>query len=54
MPEDKDDDTFVRGGVGLAEVLRSHGMTDDAKVLDVGSGYGRLAIGLLSSGFRGR
>jgi len=54
MPEDKDDDTFVRGGVRLAEVLSSHGMTNDARLLDLGSGYGRLAIGLLSSGFRGR
>ena len=53
MPEDKDDATFVRGGVQLAEVLRSHGMSDDDQVLDLGSGYGRLAIGLLSSGFRG-
>lgn len=53
MVDDKDDDHFVDTGTALVEVLRSHGLQDGHAVLDLGSGYGRLAVGLLHDGFLG-
>ena len=53
MSGDKDDEQLVATGIALAGLLRSHGLRDDHAVLDVGSGYGRLAIGLLTEGFAG-
>jgi SAM-dependent methyltransferase len=50
----EDDDRLVAVGVELAQLLVQHGMPDDCRLLDVGSGYGRLAIGLKTLGFRGR
>jgi SAM-dependent methyltransferase len=43
----------VTVGIHHADWLRKQGMPNDAKLLDVGSGYGRLAIGLVSSGYTG-
>lgn len=54
MTGDKDDAQLVAAGTTLARLLRSHGLLDEHAVLDLGSGYGRLAIGLLTEGFAGR
>lgn len=54
MNGDKDDAQFVATGRALADRLRAHGLRDEHAVLDVGSGYGRLAVGLLTTGFPGR
>ena len=53
MSGDKDDEHYVAAGIALARLLRDHGLRDEHAVLDVGSGYGRLAIGLLTEGFAG-
>jgi SAM-dependent methyltransferase len=52
MGED-DDQRLVEVGSRLAGVLRSHGLPDDGHLVDVGSGYGRLALGLLATDYRG-
>ncbi|MEI6230380.1 MAG: class I SAM-dependent methyltransferase [Actinomycetes bacterium] len=50
----EDDAKFVDTARELTRQLSGAGMSDTATVLDIGSGYGRLAAGLLSeSGFRG-
>lgn len=49
----EDDEGVLRVGKGLADTLRRHGLTDDGLLLDVGSGYGRLAIGLMATGYGG-
>ena len=46
----EDDERFVRTGRELASALAAHGLTEQSTVMDVGSGYGRLAIGLLNEG----
>jgi SAM-dependent methyltransferase len=43
----EDDERFLRTGNELAGLLYSNGATPDSTVLDIGCGYGRLAIGLL-------
>ena len=48
------DDLIVQVGQHLASILRRHGLREDDRLLDVGSGYGRLAIGLITTDFRGR
>lgn len=50
----EDDATFLRTGQVLAKTLLAHGLAPDGRLLDVGSGYGRLAVGLMGSGFTGR
>lgn len=45
---------FVQIGSDLAELLYSHGLGPESRLLDVGSGYGRLAVGLMATGYRGR
>ncbi|HEY7704585.1 MAG TPA: class I SAM-dependent methyltransferase [Acidimicrobiia bacterium] len=51
----EDDDRLIRTGRELARLLQQYGMKPDSTVLDVGSGYGRLALGLLTEGLhRGR
>jgi SAM-dependent methyltransferase len=47
-------DRIVSSGKYHADWLRRQGMPNDARLLDVGSGYGRLAIGLVSSDFTGQ
>jgi len=47
------DDRLVELGQDLAGCLRRHGLGESDRLLDVGSGYGRLAIGLVTTGFRG-
>lgn len=49
-----DDAAMVSVGQHLAEILRRHGLVEDGSLLDIGSGYGRLAIGLLTTDFAGR
>jgi SAM-dependent methyltransferase len=53
MGED-DDQRLVEVGSRLADVLRSHGLPEDGLLVDVGSGYGRLALGLLATDYRGQ
>jgi SAM-dependent methyltransferase len=48
------DETFVSIGQELARLLYSQGLGADSRLLDVGSGYGRLAVGLMSTGYEGR
>ena len=43
----EDDEGLIRIGDELAGILVEHGLTPDASVLDVGCGYGRLALGIL-------
>ena len=53
LPPDKlrfmgeDDAKFLKTADELAGLLASYGMKPDARVLDAGCGYGRLAVGLL-------
>jgi len=50
----EDDAQYLAIGRGLADLLGEFGLTDDSRMLDVGCGYGRLAIGILGSRrFRG-
>jgi SAM-dependent methyltransferase len=49
----EDDEGLVRAGAHLADVLRRHGLPQDGLLVDVGCGYGRLAIGLLVTDYRG-
>lgn len=44
----EDDERLVNTGRDLARLLVANGMSPDAAVLDVGCGYGRLALGLAS------
>ena len=51
----EDDERLIAVGDELAGLLVEQGLTADGSVLDVGSGYGRLALGILHSlDFRGR
>ena len=50
----EDDERLVAIGTGLAQDLYDAGLARDGRLLDVGCGYGRLAIGLRSTGFAGR
>ena len=51
----EDDARFVATGDDLAREVVDRGLAADGSLLDVGSGYGRLALGLLrSTDFRGR
>ena len=50
----EDDDTFVQTARDLADLLYHHGLGTDSRLLDVGSGYGRLAFGLQDTGYAGR
>lgn len=43
----EDDDKLIQVADELAGLLVSHGLTDSSSILDVGCGYGRLALGLL-------
>lgn len=45
----EDDEGLIRIGDELAGILVEYGLTPDAAVLDVGCGYGRLALGILHS-----
>ena len=48
------DEGLIRIGDELAGLLVAYGMTADSAVLDVGCGYGRLALGILhATDFRG-
>jgi SAM-dependent methyltransferase len=49
-----DDVEFLESARRLATLAYDHGLRTTDRVLDVGSGYGRLAIGLMGSGFTGR
>jgi SAM-dependent methyltransferase len=49
----EDDDRLLSQGVELARTLYSHGLGRGQRLLDAGSGYGRLALGLMSTGFEG-
>lgn len=50
----EDDERLVRQGVELANLLYTHGLDrTNGRLLDAGCGYGRLAIGLLSTDFKG-
>lgn len=51
---DADDEKFLRIGGELAGLLRSRGLRDEDRLLDVGSGYGRLAIALMVTDFAGQ
>lgn len=50
----EDDARFVQTGQELAATLYAHGLTADSRLLDIGSGYGRLAVGLMNTGYAGR
>ncbi len=51
----EDDEIFLAVGVHSARLLADHGLHEGDALLDVGSGYGRLAFGLISQlGFNGR
>jgi SAM-dependent methyltransferase len=51
----EDDNRLIAVGDELAELLVAYGLTAEASILDVGCGYGRLALGLLhATGHRGR
>lgn len=51
----EDDERLMRLGDELAELLVAYGLTANASILDVGCGYGRLALGILhATDHRGR
>jgi len=50
----EDDETFVQTARDLAQLLYHHGVGQDSCLLDIGSGYGRLAYGLRDTGYQGR
>ncbi len=50
----EDDTRLVDTGALLARTLYAHGLGAGHRLLDVGCGYGRLAIGLMSTGYEGR
>ncbi len=51
----EDDQDLVQIGHGLADLLVENGLTETASVIDVGSGYGRLALGIADAlSYRGR
>lgn len=51
----EDDERLLRTGRELVDLLFKHGLTSTGSLLDVGCGYGRLAIGLMAERrFRGR
>lgn len=45
----EDDDALVQIGRRLADRLIEHGLTETSSVIDVGCGYGRLAIGIVDA-----
>ncbi len=50
----EDDERLIAQGAELAGTLYRHGLVGDHRLLDAGCGYGRLALGLMSTGFAGR
>lgn len=51
----EDDERLLRTGRELVGLLFTHGLTPTGSLLDVGCGYGRLAVGLLTERrFQGR
>jgi SAM-dependent methyltransferase len=51
----EDDERLVAIGRGLAQLLVDHGLTETSAVIDVGSGYGRLTLGIFELlRYRGR
>lgn len=46
----EDDDTFIGYGNSLVDLMRTHGFGTDSDLLDIGCGYGKLAVGLLAKG----
>jgi SAM-dependent methyltransferase len=46
----EDDDRLIRIGKELAGLLSTNGLQPMSRVLDIGCGYGRLALGLLAEG----
>jgi cyclopropane fatty-acyl-phospholipid synthase-like methyltransferase len=48
-----DDEYFLRSAMSSAELLISLGLSPGSRILDFGCGPGRLAIGLIASGWRG-
>ena len=51
----EDDERLIAVADELAGLLVEHGLSADGSVLDIGSGYGRLALGILHSlDYRGR
>jgi SAM-dependent methyltransferase len=47
------DDQYVERGKQLANVARRYGLRETDRLLDIGSGYGSLAAGLIASDFQG-
>jgi SAM-dependent methyltransferase len=48
-----DDDYFVESGLAAVELLESAGLESGMRLLDFGSGPGRVAIGLIAAGWSG-
>jgi SAM-dependent methyltransferase len=49
------DEAFIAIARGLVTLLGEYGLTDQSAVLDIGCGYGRIAVGILASRpYRGR
>jgi SAM-dependent methyltransferase len=48
-----DDDALLSVGSDCARLLQEWGLDNNSSLLDIGSGYGRLAFGLMECGFRG-
>lgn len=48
-----DDDRFIETGRGDVTFLQSVGLQSGARLIDLGCGPGRLAVGLISSGWNG-